>query len=104
MHGNANKNPNLHHLYDIFKREDRDTFKYGISDDPIDAEDGLSARVRDQIEEWNMAAEYSKFDAQILERDLPGREAALLIERQYIDAYYEKHGRNPFGNKHPKRK
>lgn len=51
-----------------------------------------------------MAAEYQKFDAQILERDIPGREAALQIERQYIDAYYEKHGRNPIGNKYPKRK
>lgn len=104
MHGNAINNPNPHHLYDIFKREDRDTFKYGISDDPIDVEDGLSARARDQVEEWNMAAEYQKFDAQILERDIPGREAALRIERQYIDEYYEKNGRNPLGNKYPKRK
>jgi hypothetical protein len=103
MHGNAKDNSNPHHLYDIFKRIDRDTFKYGISDDPIDPEDGLSARVRDQIEEWNMAAEYNKFDAEILIRDIPGRAAALQIERQHIDAYYEKHGRNPLGNKYPKR-
>ena len=104
MHGNAKKNTNPHHLYDIFKRAGRDTFKYGISDDPIDEEDGLSARVRDQVEEWNMAAEYNKFGAEILINDIAGRENALLIERQYIDAYYEEHGRNPLGNKFPKRK
>jgi len=104
MHGNAKKNSNPHHLYDIFKRTDRDTFKYGISDDPIDEEDGLSARARDQVEEWNLAAEYVKFGAEILICDIPGREAALLIERQYIDTYYHEHGRNPLGNKFPKRK
>ena len=104
MHGNAKKNSNPHHFYDIFKRTDRDTFKYGIFDDPIEEEDRLSARARDQVEEWNLAAEYSKFDAEILIQDIPGREAALLIERQYIDAYYEKYGRNPLGNKFPKRK
>ena len=34
-HGNSLDNPNLHHLYDIFKIVDGDTFKYGITDDPI---------------------------------------------------------------------
>jgi hypothetical protein len=104
MHGNALKNDNLHHLYDIFKRADNDTFKYGISDDPIDPEDGLSARARDQVEDWNMAAEYNKFDAKILLSNIPGRSAALQIELDHIDAYYQKHGRNPKGNKYPKRK
>ncbi len=104
MHGNAKLNDNLHHLYEVFKRIDRDTFKYGISDDPIDEEDGLAARVREQLEEWNMAAEYQKFGAEILLKDIPGRAAALRIERQHIDAYFEKHGRNPVGNKYPRRK
>ncbi len=104
MHGNSKANSNLHHLYEIFKRSDRDTFKYGISDDPIEEEDGLSARARDQVEEMNLAAEYNKFSAEILLKDIPGREAALKIERDYIDAYYESHGRNPLGNKYPRRK
>ena len=43
-HGNALDNSNLHHLYDIFRIANGDTFKYGISDDPIEA-DGLSERV-----------------------------------------------------------
>ena len=104
MHGNTKINDNLHHLYEIFKRIDRVTFKYGISDDPIDEEDGLAARVREQLEEWNMAAEYHKFGAEILLKDIPGRAAALRIERQHIDAYFEKHGRNPVGNRYPRRK
>lgn len=43
MHGNAKENPNAHHLYRIFKLAGRETFKYGISDDPVDPEDSLSA-------------------------------------------------------------
>ena len=101
MHGNANKNPNSHHLYDIFVEKNRDTFKYGISDDPIDVEDQLSERARAQVEEWNMAAEYNKFAAEILIKDIPGGSAALKIERAYIDAYYEINGRNPIGNNTP---
>ena len=81
-----------------------DTFKYGISDDLIDEDDGLSARVRDQVEEWNLTAEYNKFDAEILEKGILGRDAALQVERAYIDAYYTQQGRNPRGNKFPKRK
>jgi len=104
MHGNSKHNSNLHHLYNIFKRSDLDTFKYGISDDLIDEDDGLSARVRDQVEEWNLTAEYNKFDAEILEKGIPGRDAALQVERAYIDAYYTQQGRNPRGNKFPKRK
>ena len=103
MHGNDKRNTNLHHLYDIFRNNNRDTFKYGISDDPIDA-DGLSARARDQLEELNLAAEFHKFDAEILVTSIPGRAEALHVERQYIDAYFDQHGHNPIGNKFPRRK
>ncbi len=102
MHGNSKENPNLHHLYELYKIENRDTFKYGISDDPID-EDGFSARVRDQLEAMNMAAEYQKYSGEILEKDIAGRLEALRAEREMIDQYYEIHGRNPIGNKYPKR-
>lgn len=56
------------------------------------------------MEEWNLAAEYNKFGAEILMRDIAGREAALRLERLHIDAYYQEHGENPPGNKFPKRK
>ena len=103
MHGNDQRNTNPHPLYDIFRNSNRDTFKYGIADDPIDT-DGLSARARDQLEALNLAAEFQKFGAEILVTDIPGRTEALLVERQFIDAYYEKNGSNPIGNKFPLRK
>lgn len=103
MHGNDKRNPNLHHLYDIFRNSNRDTFKYGVSDDPID-EDGLSNRCREQLEGMNAAAEYDKFSAEIMLTDIPGRAEALRIEQAYIDAYFHQHGRNPKGNKYPIRK
>jgi URI fold toxin 2 len=103
LHGNSLDNPNLHHLYAIYKKADGDTFKFGISDDPIET-DGLSERVRKQVFEMNRAAEYDKYAAQILILDIAGRAEAARIERTYIDDYFNIHGRNPYGNLVPKRK
>jgi hypothetical protein len=52
----------------------------------------------------NRAAEYDKYAGQILLTGIQGRELALHIEREYIDAYYDKYGHNPVGNLTPKRK
>ena len=38
----------------------------------------------------NRVVEYDKYAAQILLTDIQGREEALRIERDYIDAYYFK--------------
>ncbi len=43
FHGNSKRNNKPHHLYEIVDDEQKDTFKYGISCDPIE-EDGLSER------------------------------------------------------------
>lgn len=51
----------------------------------------------------NMAAEYQKYSGEILEKDIAGRLEALRAERALIDQSYEIHGRNPIGNKYPKR-
>ncbi len=103
IHGNALDNPNLHHLYQIFRIDNGDTYKYGISDDPIDT-DSLSERARKQVIEMNRAVEFEKYEAKILITNIIGRLEAVRIEREYIDAYYQKHGRNPLGNITPKRK
>jgi len=102
-HGNALDNPNLHHLHEVFKKTNRGTYKYGISDDPIGS-DGLSERARKQTNEMNRAAEFEKYAAQVLQTDIPGRAEAVRVERQFINAYYEKYGQNPIGNLLPKRK
>jgi len=47
-HGNSHRNKNPHHLYEIWDQQDEDIFKYGISDDLVEA-DGQSARLRDQL-------------------------------------------------------
>jgi len=52
----------------------------------------------------NRAAEFEKYAAQVLQTDIPGRAEAVRVERQFIDAYYEKYGQNPIGNLLPKRK
>jgi hypothetical protein len=52
----------------------------------------------------NRAAEYDKYSAQILVPHLEGRAEAARIERIFIDTYYNKNGRNPYGNLIPKRK
>lgn len=36
-------------------------------------------------------------------KDIPGRTEAHLLELEYIDAYFEKYGRNPTENKYLKR-
>ena len=41
-HGNSYQNEKEHHLYEVFDTEKADTFKYGINDDPLNA-DGSSA-------------------------------------------------------------
>ena len=55
LHGNSYQNKKPHHLYVIFDKEEDDIFKYGISHDPIGA-DGLSARLRDQLDLYNRIA------------------------------------------------
>lgn len=103
IHGNALDNPNLYHLYQILRIDNGDTFKYGISDDPIDT-DSLSERARKQVMEMNRAVEFEKYEAKILITNIMGRLEAVRIERENIDAYYQEYGRNPLGNITPKRK
>lgn len=43
FHGNDKRNDKPHHLYEIKDKQENDTFKFGISCDPINKEkDGLS--------------------------------------------------------------
>lgn len=72
-----------HHLYEIPDKEYGDVFKYGISHDPIE-EDGLSKRIRIQLDLMNLAADRIWYFAQILFRNIPGRKKAGKIERKCI--------------------
>ncbi|MEM6319655.1 MAG: hypothetical protein AAF960_18425 [Bacteroidota bacterium] len=97
-HGNSVKNTNAHHLYEIIDIQENDTFKFGISHDPIEA-DGLSKRLKDQISLYNVVAGFVRFFARILIKNIPNRKEALRIEKQHIQAYKDKHNRKPRGNR-----
>lgn len=100
-HGNSYENDAPHHLYEIQDKEEDDIFKYGISYWPF-GKDGLSKRIRDQLSFLNTIAGWPRYFANILLKNIAGREEARRIEDEYIDAYRQEHGRRPKGN--PKRK
>lgn len=96
-HGNSLENENPHHLYEIRDLVEDDVFKYGISDDPIER-DGLSKRMRSQINFLNRAIGFLRFVGHILQHYIPGRARAKEMEDEYIDRYFDVHGRKPRGN------
>ncbi|MBL7795710.1 MAG: hypothetical protein JNJ90_04325 [Saprospiraceae bacterium] len=97
-HGNSHENKQSHHLYKIWDVEEQKVFKYGISDDPIDA-DGMSDRLRDQINLYNLVANFIRFIGEVLLRNIPGRAEAERIEKDYIERHIEEFGERPRGNR-----
>ena len=98
FHGNSRKNNREHHLYAIRDEEEKDIFKYGISDKPI-GDDGYSRRMREQVDYLNAAVGWLRFFAEIIIRGIKGRVKARKLEDGYIDAYEREHGRRPRGNR-----
>jgi URI fold toxin 2 len=97
IHGNSLQNKKRHHVYVVFDKEKDDIYKYGISHDPIES-DGLSARLRDQLDLFNRIAGWSRFYAEILHDNIQGRLHAREIEQQLIREYKTAHGHRPTGN------
>jgi hypothetical protein len=96
-HRNLLSNDEPHHVYEIRDKLEDDTFKYGISSDPIGA-DGLSKRIRKQLNLLNLVDNWERFYAIILVENVEGRVAAKIIESKFIETYRIKKGRNPKGN------
>ena len=96
-HKNSNEDKHIHHLYEIVDKVGDDTFKYGVSWEPI-GEDGMSDRMRKQVNYLNRIDEWLRFFAKILIFDIPGKREARRIERAHIKAYEKKNGRKPRGN------
>jgi hypothetical protein len=103
LHGNNNKNDLLHHLYVIDDLQEKEVFKFGISDDPIE-EDGLSKRARDQQDYLNLVVGIFRFIARILIRNISTREEAKRIEDKHMEEFEEKYGRLPRGNRKKNKK
>lgn len=97
-HRNSLDSEELQHLYAIHDSKRKDIHKYGISSDPI-GEDGLSDRIRDQVNLFNLIAGWARFFAEIILRNIPGRRKARQIEDEYIERYRQKHGHKPRGNR-----
>jgi hypothetical protein len=96
-HRNLLSNDEPHHVYEIRDKLEDDTFKYGISSDPIGA-DGLSKRIRKQLNLLNLIDNWERFYAVILVENIEGRVAAKKNESKFIETYRNKKGRNPKGN------
>lgn len=96
-HGNSLANKNPHHLYSIWDDAQKDVFKFGISDDPIER-DGLSKRMCIQIDYLNRAVGFARFSGEVLLKNIPGRARAKELEDEHIDRYFDEHGRKPRGN------
>jgi URI fold toxin 2 len=88
-HRNSDDNDEPHHLYEIVDKTNNDTFKYGISCDPI-GKDGLSKRVRVQVNFANLIDHWARFFARILIYDITGRKEAKKLESEHIRACKKK--------------
>jgi hypothetical protein len=97
-HGNSNNNTKAHHLYEIRDSLEDDVFKYGISQDPIDAH-GYSNRMRTQVDFLNLSVKWLRFFARILILDIGGKKEAKQIEKEYIRKYEIENGQKPRGNR-----
>ncbi|MCB9285088.1 MAG: hypothetical protein H6563_13510 [Lewinellaceae bacterium] len=103
MHRNSHDNKDPHHLYEIFDKQEKEVFKYGISSDPIE-EDGMSRRTRRQLKYLNLAAGWIRYFVRILITGISGRQRAEEIEDEHIEAFEKKHGKMPRGNLRKNRK
>ena len=98
IHGNDHCNERDHHLYQIWDNEESEAFKYGISSEEINEEDGLSSRVRRQVNLFNRVVSYIRFVGEILLRGIKGRNDALDAENQKIEDFKAQKGYRPRGN------
>jgi hypothetical protein len=67
------------------------------TDDPIER-DGLSKRIRTQLDFLNRVVGSQRFVGNILHKCIPGRTRAKEIEDAFIDLYFDEHGKKPRGN------
>ncbi|MFN0034694.1 MAG: hypothetical protein ACKVUS_06490 [Saprospiraceae bacterium] len=96
-HGNSHQNGSEHHLYEIRDEQEKEVFKYGISDDLV-GQDGLSKRIKVQLSLLNLAAGWLRYFGNVIVTGIPGRKRAEQIEKDHIDAFEAEHGQRPRGN------
>src|SRR5690554_6080630 len=60
--------------------------KIGISGQPLN-KNGTSPRANSQVNNWNKAAGYDKYAANVVKTNMPGREIALNWEETMLNVY-----------------
>ncbi len=97
QHSNLHKNPNVHHLYLIYDFQEREIYKFGISDKPVN-KDNTSSRLTKQVILYNRVAGSKRFDGRIITYPINGRINARQIEDELILKFKTKYNRFPRGN------
>ena len=95
-HGNRLANDKDHHLYGIYDFQEREFFKFGISDEAL--KDGNSTRISGQVNLFNRVEGWLRFAGRILLFPISNRQKARKKEDQVIRTFEEKHGNLPRGN------
>lgn len=103
IHGNSKGSKKAQHVYEIVDKESGETIKYGISGRKLN-KNGTSGRANSQVNKLNKDLKTDRFEARILEKDLPGRQAALDLEQDLVNTHAKTHGTAPPGNIRPKPK
>ena len=80
VHGNSLRSTKPQHRYEIYNTETGEVAKTGISGRPLN-KDGTSPRANTQVNALNRQEGSGTYSARVVEKDLPGRQAALKAEQ-----------------------
>ncbi len=100
VNGNSRKSSKPQHLYKIDDKFDFDIYKFGISGVGLN-KNGSSKRANTQANKLNRPLKFKRYIPIVIYRNIPGRIAALAVEKAMVCAYNKRKGRNPVGNKRP---
>lgn len=100
VHGNSKSSDKPQHLYAIIDTRDASIYKYGISGAELN-KNGTSSRANVQANALNNIHGDGTYKATVLLKNIPGRLAALAIERSFVYGYAAVNGAKPIGNKRP---
>jgi RHS repeat-associated protein len=80
FHGNDRRSNRPQHMYEIDDKEVGEVMKTGISGRPLN-KNGTSPRANRQVNDLNRHYGSDRFDSRVVEKDIPGRQKALELEK-----------------------
>ena len=87
-HKNADLSTVDNHRYEIFEKKNGNVVKTGISGQDLN-KNGDSPRANRQVNEWNEAEGFERYDARVVETKIPGRPAAKVREQLATDRLFD---------------